>query len=58
LFSLDKIGKDLDDAARRRNSTILCWHINKLRGSSKSGVIPVKEGKGVRISDNERVKLR
>ena len=34
--AMDKIAKDLEDAARRHNSKILYWHVNKLRGSSPS----------------------
>ena len=39
--TVDKITEDLEDAARRRNSKILCWHFNELRGSSQTGLAPV-----------------
>ena len=45
MEAMDKIAKDLEDAARRHNSKILCWHVNKLRGSSQSGLVPVKDRK-------------
>jgi hypothetical protein len=39
---MDKAAEDLEDAARRHNSKILFWHVNKLKGSSQSRLIPVK----------------
>ena len=33
-------------------------HVNKLRGSSQSGLVPVKDKNGAPISDKERVKER
>ena len=48
---MDKIAEDLEDAARRHNSKILFWHVNKLRGSSQSGLVPVKDRNGATISD-------
>ena len=39
--AMDKIAEDLEDAARRHNSKILYWHVNKLKGSSQSGLVPV-----------------
>ena len=37
---MDKIAEDLEDAVRRHNSKILYWHVNKLKGSSRSGLVP------------------
>ena len=37
--AMDKIAEDLKDAARRHNSKVLYWYINKLRRSSQSGLI-------------------
>ena len=51
----DKIAEDLEDAARRHNSKILYWHVNKLKGSSQSGLVPVKDRNGAKISDKEKV---
>ena len=56
MKAMDKIAEDLKDAARRHNSKILCWHVNKLRGNSHSGLVPVKDRNGVTISDKERFK--
>jgi len=36
--AMDKIAEDLEDAARQHNSQILSWQVNKLRGSSQSGL--------------------
>jgi hypothetical protein len=55
---MDKIAEDLEDAARRHNSKILYWHVNKLRGSSQSGIGPVKDRNGATIRDKERTKER
>ena len=55
---MDKIAVDLEDAATRYNSKILYWHVNKLRGSNQSGLVPVKDRNGATISDKERVKER
>ena len=53
---MNKITEDLEDATRRHNSKIFYWHVNKLRGSSQSGLIPVEDRNGATISDKERVK--
>ena len=53
-----KITKDQKDAARKYNSKILFWHVNKLRGSSQSGLVPVKDRNRATISDKEKVKER
>ena len=64
---MDKIAEDLEDAARWNNSKTLYWRVNKLRGNSQSGlvpvkerngatIVPVKERNGATISDKERVK--
>ena len=55
---MDKITKDLEDAARRHDSKTLNWHVNKLRGNSQSGLVPVKDRNGATISDKARVKER
>ena len=36
----------------------MCWHFNKLKGSSQSGLVPVKDRNGATISVKERVKER
>ena len=56
--AMDKIAKDLEDPARWHNSKILHWHVNKLRGSSQSGLFPVKDRNGATISEKERIKER
>jgi len=56
LEAMDKIAEDMEDAARRYNSKILSWHVNKLRISSQSTFVPVKDRIGVTISDKKRVK--
>ena len=48
----------MKDAARRYNSTILFWYVNKLRGNSQSKLVPVKDRNGATISDKETVKGR
>ena len=55
---MDKITEDLEDAARWQNSKILSQHVNKLKGSSQSGLVPVKDRNGATISDKEKVKKR
>ena len=54
---MDKIAKDLEDAARWHNIKKL-WHLNTLRKSSQSRPVPVKDGSGPTISDREVVKER
>ena len=58
MEAMDKIAEDLEDAARRHNSKILYWHVNKLKGSSQSRLVPVKDRNGATISDKEKVKER
>ena len=58
MEAMDKITEDLEDAARRHNSKILYWHVNKLKGSSQSGLVQVKDRNGATISDKEKVKER
>ena len=53
--TMDEIAEDLEDAARRHNSKILYWHVNKLKGSSQSRLVPVKDKNGATISDKEKV---
>ena len=43
---MDNNAKDLEDTARQHDSKILYWHGNKLRGSSQSGLVPVKDKNG------------
>ena len=56
--AMDKIAEDLEDAARRHNNKILYCHVNTLRGSSQSGLVPVKHRNGSTISHKKRVKER
>ena len=56
--AMDKIAEDLENAARRHNNKILYWHVNILKGSSQSGLVPVKDKKGATISYKERLKER
>ena len=58
METMDKIAENLEDAARRHNSKILYWHVNKLRGSGQYGLVPVKDRNGTTISNKERVKER
>ena len=58
MEAMDKIAEDLEDAARQYNSKILYWHVNKLRGSSQSGLVQVTDRHGVAISDTGTVKER
>ena len=50
---MDKIAEYLEDAARRHNNKILYWHVNKLRGSSQSKVVPVKDRNEITIIDRK-----
>ena len=54
--AMDKTVKDLEDAAIKQNSKILYWHSNKLRESSQSRLVPVKDRNKATISYKERVK--
>ena len=49
--AMDKIAEDLEDAASRHSTKILYWCVNKLTGSSKSGLIPIKNRNGGLIRD-------
>ena len=40
------------------NRKILYWHVNKLKGSSQSELVPVEDRNGATISDKEKVKER
>ena len=53
---MDNIAKDLEDAARRHNSKILYWHVHKLKGSSQSGLVPVKIGMGPQLVIRKELK--
>ena len=48
--AMDKIAMNLEDAGRRHNSKILYWHVDTLRASSQSGLVPVKDMNGASIS--------
>ena len=37
---------------------MLCWHVNKLRGSSQPRLVPVRDRNGATINDTERFKER
>ena len=43
MDKIAKIAKDLEDAAIQHIRKISCGHVNKLRESSKSGPVPVKD---------------
>ena len=43
MEALDKISEDLEGAARQHNSKIMYGHVNKLRGNSQLGLVPVKD---------------
>ena len=58
MEAMDTIADDLEDAARQHTSKIFYWHVNKLRGSSQSGLVPVKDKNGATISDKEKGKER
>ena len=47
MEAMDKIVKDLEVATRRHNSKLLYWHVNTLRVSGRSGLLPVKNRNGV-----------
>ena len=55
---MDKFVEDLEDAARRYNSKKFYWYVKKLRGTSQSSLVPVKDRNGATISDKEGVKER
>ena len=58
MEAMDEISEDLEDAARRHNSKILYWYVNKLRGSSQSRLVSIKDRNGATTSCKERVKER
>ena len=58
METMDKIAEDLEDPARQHNSKILYRHVNKLRGRSQSGLVPMKNRNGARIIDKKRIKER
>ena len=55
---MDIIAEDPEDAARRHNSKILYMHVNKLKESSQSGLVPVIDRNRATISNKERAKER
>ena len=54
--TMDKIVEDPEDAARWHNSKILYWHVNKLKGSSQSGLVPVKDRNGAQLVIRKELK--
>ena len=54
--AMDKTAEDLEDAAKRHNSKMLYWYVNKLRGSSQSGPVPVKDRKGPQLVIRKELK--
>ena len=56
MEAMDKIVKDLKDAARRHNYKIFYWYAIKFRGSSQAGLVLVKDRNGVTIGNKERIK--
>ena len=64
--AIDKTAEDLKDAARRHdyiysqmfNIKIFYWYVTKLRRSSQSGLVQVKDRNRATINDKERVKER
>ena len=56
--AMNKISEDLKDVARRHNSKIIYVHVNKLKGSSQSGLVPVNDKNGPTVSDKGKVKER
>ena len=55
-MAVDKIFTDLENATRWHNSKIFYWHVEKLRGSTQSGLVPVKDKSGVSIIGKGSVK--
>ena len=56
--AMDEIAENLEDIARWHNRKILYWHVNKLRGGSQSGLVPVKDRNGATISDKDKFRER
>ena len=50
MEAMEKTAKDLEDTARLYYNKILYWHVNKFRGSSQSGLVPVKDRNRATIS--------
>ena len=46
MEAMDKSAEDMEDADRRKNNKILYWCVNKLRGSSQSGLVQLKKETG------------
>ena len=40
MDAMDRTPEDLEDATRRLNNKILYWHVDELKGSSQSGLVP------------------
>ena len=51
-----KVTENLENTAKQHNSKIFYWHFNKLRGSSHSEDLPVKNKNGAFISDKKSFK--
>jgi len=54
----DTIAKGLEEVARWNNDKTLYWYFNKLRGSSQSGLAPVKDRNEATISDKKKGKKK
>ena len=54
--TMDKIAEVLEDAARQHNSKTVSWQVNKLSGSSQSGLAPLKDG--VKLQENIKNKIK
>ena len=56
MEAMDKITESLEDAARRQNIKIFYWHVNKLRGSTQSRLVPVKDRTRLQLVIREELK--
>ena len=54
MEAMNRIAEDLQDEARRYNSKILYWYVNKLRRSTQSGLVPVKDRNGATFSGKKK----
>jgi hypothetical protein len=53
--AMNKIAEHLENAALRHNRKIVYWHVDKLRGNSQIGFVPVKDMNETTVTDKERV---
>ena len=51
--AMDKIVEEMEDADKRHNGKISYWHVSKLRSSSQSRLVPVKDRNGATTTDKE-----